>query len=164
MADELGKKLERKLKEDFLKMGGATIDRLYDPVSGFHGICNVCDFIGYKFPFICYMECKTTKGNTFPLSRLTQYDSLIKKKGIKGVIAGVVIWFYDNDKIVFVPIDTIEKLLSDGEKSVNIRKFLNSEEEYAYNILELPSVKKRTFFDTDYTALLKYYEENLKDE
>jgi len=28
-----------------------------------------------------------------------------------------------------------------------------------YECLVLPSVKKRTFMDTDYSALIKYYEE-----
>lgn len=41
MADNVGKKFEQKLKEDFLKIPGATIDRIYDTTNGFIGIRNM---------------------------------------------------------------------------------------------------------------------------
>ena len=44
MPQNHGKKFEEKFKNDFLKVENATIDRLYDPVGGFRGIKNICDF------------------------------------------------------------------------------------------------------------------------
>lgn len=91
MGDNLGKKFEVKFKEDFEKIPGSTIDRIYDVTNGYFGLRNICDFIGYVYPTIFYFECKSINGNTFPLSNLKQYDKLITKKGIKGVKAGVVL-------------------------------------------------------------------------
>ncbi len=91
MADNLGKKFEVKFKEDFSKIPGSSIDRIYDVTNGFYGLRNICDYIGYIYPNIYYIECKSILGNTFPLANLKQYDKLIKKIGIKGVIVGVVL-------------------------------------------------------------------------
>lgn len=154
MSQNYGKAFEAKLKEDFLKVEGATIDRLYDPTSGFHGIKNISDYIGYIFPSIYYIECKSHNGNTFPLGNLTQYDKLKEKIGIHGVRAGVVIWFIDHKKVVYVPISTFVKLKEDGKKSFNI-KMLGSDE---YFSLEIPGKVKRLFIDSDYNVL-----RNLKD-
>ncbi|MBO7696670.1 MAG: Holliday junction resolvase RecU [Methanobrevibacter sp.] len=154
MAQNYGKAFEAKLKEDFLKVDGATIDRLYDPTSGFHSISNISDFIGYVFPNVFYIECKSHKGNTFPLSNLRQYEKLKGKIGIPGVRAGVVIWFIDHKKVVYVPISTFVKLKEYGKKSFNI-KMLGSEE---YFSLEIPGKAKRLFIDSDYNIL-----KNLED-
>ena len=155
MADNVGKKFEQKLKEDFLKIPGATIDRIYDTSNGFRGIKNICDFIGYRYPNIFYFECKTIKGNTFPLTNLKQYDKLLAKKNIKGVIAGVVLWFYEHDKVLFIPIKTFEKLKENNQKSFNIKMVEGQE----YPSIVIPSVKKRTFMDSDYTVLLSMEED-----
>jgi hypothetical protein len=91
MATNKGKAFEVKFKSDFSKIEGSTIDRIYDSVSGFKNIKNVCDFIGYVYPRIYYLECKSHKGGTFPLSNFTQYHALLAKKDIKGVVAGAII-------------------------------------------------------------------------
>jgi hypothetical protein len=59
----------------------------------------VSDFIGYIYPYLFYIECKSTQGNTFPFSRLTQLEKLAKKIGIKGVNPGAIIWFKDHNKV-----------------------------------------------------------------
>ena len=92
MANNRGKQFEAKLKQDFLaSIPESTIDRLYDSVSGYKAISNISDFIGYKKPFIFYLEAKSHQGNTFPIKNLTQYDKLSKKVNIPGVRAGVII-------------------------------------------------------------------------
>ena len=145
-----GKKFEDKFKEDFKKsFPGGTIDRLYDQVSGYKAISNISDFIGYNYPLIFYLECKSHKGNTFPLENLTQYDKLVKKVGIHGVRAGVVIWYIEKDRVIYVPINTITKMKQDNKKSVNIRTI----DEDGYKYYEIPSVKKRVYMDSDYSVL-----------
>lgn len=149
---ELGKIFEAKLKEDFLKIPGISIDRLYDPVGGFTGISNICDFIAYRYPNIAYIECKTVRGNTFPLANLKQYDKLITKKDVPGAIVGAVVWFYEHeDRVLFIPITTFEKLKIDSKKSYNI-KMVGGEE---YPCIKIPSVKKRVYYDSDYSVLFK---------
>ena len=156
MALNRGKQFEEHFKVDFLKsVDGAFLLRLPDQMSGYKGYSkNLCDFIAYKYPNIFLIECKAHQGNTFPLSNLTQYDLLRTKVGITGLRAGVVIWFVDKDKVVYVPIGEITKMIADDKKSVNI-KMLDSDE---YNIVEIPTVKKRVFLSCDYSVLL-----NLKD-
>lgn len=152
MALNYGKKFEGRFKTDFLKsVPGGTLNRLYDPTNGFVTIKNICDFIGYAYPNIYYLEIKSHRGNTFPLTNLSQYEKLAEKEGIKGVRAGVVIWFIDNDKVWYVPISTITKMKKDNKKSVNSRKDI----ELGYNIVEIPSRKKRVFMESNYSVLLK---------
>lgn len=150
-----GKAFEQKFKSDWINsVKNSTIDRLYDPTSGYKTISNISDFIAYCFPNIFYLECKSHTGNTFPLTNLTQYDKLILKVGIHGVRAGIILWFIDHDKVCYVPISTIKQLKQDGKKSVNVKML----DDQTYNIIEVPSIKKRVFLDSDYSCLL-----NLKD-
>ena len=156
MAQSLAKLFEAKLKEDWYKLPYSTIDRLYDPVGGFHGISNICDFIGYSFPFHFYLECKTVKSGTFSFSNLKQYSALLTKKGIKGVIAGAIIWFYGKDAVIFAPIEEIEKMKNNGEKSISIKKVVDNSYNSLYNIIQIPSTKKITFMDSDYSVLIDF--------
>ncbi len=149
-----GKQFEKKFYNDFLKLPGSTLDRIYDQISGRNDLKNICDFIGFCKPYGFYIECKSKQGNTFPLTFLTQYDRLVTKVGIPGVRVGVVIWFIDWDKVIYCPISTITQLKADGKKSVNIKMLEDSK----YRLIDLPSTKKRVFLDTDYSPLLSLKE------
>ena len=116
-------------------------------MNGYKTISQVSDFIGYIYPNIFYLECKSHAGNTFPFDKLTQYDKLKEKVGIKGVRAGVILWLYDHDTVLYCPISTITQMKADGKKSINIKDIDK------YNIKVVPSVKKRTFMTSDYTLL-----------
>ena len=155
MANNRGKQFEQKFFQDFkTSFPGGTIDRIYDTTNGYKTISNISDFIGYVYPNILYLECKSHQGNTFPLINLTQYEKLKSKVGIKGVRAGVILWFIDHARVCYVPISTITQLKKDEKKSVNVKML----DDQSYNIIEIPSVKKRVFLDSDYTVLA-----NLKD-
>jgi penicillin-binding protein-related factor A (putative recombinase) len=149
MPTNYGKAWEQKIKQDFVEVDGATIDRLYDSVSGYKSISNISDFIGYIHPNIFYLEAKSCKGNTFPLAKLTQYDKLLCKVGVPGVRAGVLLWFIEHEKVLYVPISTFTKLREDGKKSVNIKMI----DDDTYNIKVVPSEKRRVFLDCDYSFL-----------
>ena len=153
--DKVGKQFERKFKEDFLRtIQESTIDRLVDSVSGYKSISNISDFIGYKKPNIFYFECKTIKGKSFPFANLSQYDKLNNKVGIPGVRVGIVIWYYEYDRVFYIPISTITKIKKDGSKSIS----LTTIDKKVYNIVEIPSIKKRVFMDSDYSVLLNLEE------
>ena len=150
MSVNRGKEFEAKLKSDFLStVPNSTIDRLYDPVAGYVSISNICDFIGYSRPNIFYLEAKSHKGASLPFDNITQYDKLKDKVGIPGVRCGVVLWLYEKDIVMYIPISTIIKMKADGKKSVGL-KALNE----GYNIKIIPSIKKRVFMDSDYSCLL----------
>ena len=145
-----GKKFETKFKEDFKRsFPFGTIDRLYDQMSGYKTIANISDFIGYNYPVIMYLECKSHQGNTFPFSNLTQYEDLTEKVGIHGVRVGVVLWMIDYDSVIYVPIKTITKMKEDGLKSINMRTLNHND----YRYFDIPSKKKRVFMDSDYSVL-----------
>ena len=154
MPQNHGKKFEEKFKNDFLKVENATIDRLYDPVGGFRGIKNICDFIGYIEPNIYYLECKSHEGNTFPLAKFTQLEKLKNKVGIPGVRTGVVLWMIDHKKVFYIPTATFLQLQEDGKKSFNVK--MENDEKY-FSLL-IPGVEKRMYIDSDYSVL-----KNLED-
>lgn len=151
MAVNRGKEFEVKFKKDFTSsIPNSTIDRLFDPVNGYVSISNIADFIGFCKPSIYYLECKTHKGASLPLANITQYDKLKEKVGIPGVRAGVILWLYEKDIVMYIPISTITKLKNDGKKSVGLKAI-----EEGYNIKVVPSIKKIVFMDSDYSCLLE---------
>ena len=147
MAD-YGKKFEERFKKDWVESTGGVIVRLYDNTSGYLSISNISDYICYKFPNLYFIECKTHKGASLPFDKISQYNKLLEYGGVDGVRSGVVLWLYEKDEVLYVPVKTIEKLKSDGEKSVGIRH-LDS-----YRIFRVPSEKLRTFMKSDYSILL----------
>lgn len=151
MSVTLGKKFEAKVKEDLSLLPDCSIDRLHDQTTGYKITSqNPSDYIFYKYPNEYYIECKTTAGASFSFNQLTQYNLLIEKCGIPGVRAGVVIWFYEKDTILYVPVKTVQTMKEEGKKSLNY-KLADSD---TYRIIKVPSVKKRTFMDSDYSVLL----------
>lgn len=154
MAINRGKQFEQKFKEDFLKtVPNSTIDRLYDVVTGYKAITQISDFIGYSKPCIYYLELKSHKGASISFDNITQYDKLLKKVGIPGVRCGVILWLIDKEKVFYIPVKTIYQMKQDGKKSVGI-KAINE----GYRIIEIPSVKKNVFLNSDYSILI-----NLQD-
>lgn len=150
MAMNRGKQFEEIFKRNFLKLQGSSLTRLADQMSGYKGTSqNICDFIGYVYPNIFYAEVKSIKGNTFPLSNLTQYPKLALKVGIKGVRSGVIIWYQDHDRVLYVPTETITQLKKDNKKSVNIRKI----DQDGYRYIEIPCIVKRVYPEGDYSVL-----------
>lgn len=73
-----GKKFEEQVREDLGKtFPNSFILRLPDQQSGYYGSSkNICDFILYVNGTLFLLECKSHKGNTFPLSNLTQFGKL----------------------------------------------------------------------------------------
>lgn len=157
MATNRGKQFEAKFQEDWkVSFPGSFCLRLPDQQSGYYGTSrNICDFICFANKTLFLIECKTIKGNTFPLGNFTQYDKMSTVLEYPNVITGILIWYYEKDKVVFVPLETYRKMLDAGEKSINVRFLLDKYKEAGYTIIEIPSKKKRVFMDSDYTILLE---------
>lgn len=149
MASNYGKQFERKFKEDWQKVDNSDITRLYDITNGFKSISNVSDFIGYIYPYMYYLECKSTQGNTFSFGKLRQKDELKKKMNIYGINAGVIIWFIDHFRVCYVPIEEVLRLESLNYKSINV-KMIDDDQ---FNVYNIPSIKKRLFLDSDYSIM-----------
>ena len=150
MAINRGKQFEQKFKEDFLKtVPNSTLDRLYDVVTGYKAVTQVCDFIGYSKPSIYYLELKSHTGASIPFVNITQYNKLLSKVDIPGVRCGIILWLIDKDKVFYIPVKTIQKMKVDGKKSVGLKSISDG-----YRIIEIPSIKKKVFLDSDYSILL----------
>ena len=160
MANNRGKEFERRFLDDWKStIENSMIYRLYDVTMGFKSIANAGDFICYKYPNCFIIDTKSKEGNTLPFSDLRQYDKMLEYKGIKGLHIGFIVWFIDHDKIIWLPVETMEKIKNDDLKSFNINK-MKSED---YFFLEIPSKKLRTFMSSDYSKLVEYYNGESRD-
>lgn len=128
-----GKLFEKDFKESFPP--NISIDRLYDTMGGFAGIKNICDFIVYQYPYEYYFELKSYEAKSIPLSAISkaQYEGLLKKSYLPGVMPGVIFDYRDkdphNNEAYFIPIWRV-KLFKDEatRKSISIeyaRKYGN---------------------------------------
>lgn len=149
MAQNRGKEFEARFKQQFLaSFPNSFILRLPDQVSGYkYTSSNICDFIGYAKGKLYLIECKTHLGASFPLSNLSQYNKLLPYVGIPGVRVGVVLWLIDKDKIFYVPISTVIQMKIKNKKSISYK------DTDKWRIMEIPSIKKVVFMDSDYSVL-----------
>ena len=149
MAQSQGKRFEQLLRADFSSIPGSFIYRLPDQTSGFIGSKNPSDFFAYVKPDCFLLEAKSIQGNTFPLSNLTQFETLNSYDNIPGLKRGVVIWFRDWKRVIYVPISTIKTMKKDLKKSINIRTISTD----GYNYVEIPTEVKRVYPKSDYSVL-----------
>ena len=150
MATNLGKAFENQFRQDTKDLPNCFVFRLPDQQSGYVGTsANPCDFLMFKPPHFFLLELKSITGNTFPFSNLRQYGKLRSLKSFNFFHKGVIIWFRDHDKIIYVTIDEITKMMGDGKKSVNI----NTIDDDGYNYITIPTIKKRIFLSGDYSVL-----------
>ena len=140
-----GKDFELVIRDAFQSTPNTTIERMPDPVMGYLGIRNKCDYIMYHFPFQYYLECKTVQSHRLPMNNVTfnQRTGMLEVAEKDGVIAGIICWFIPEDKTLFIPIQTFEKYRLAGEKSINIRKMQDD------TFIEIHGKKKRVFYDYD---------------
>lgn len=154
MSSNRGKQFEDVIKKAFEKVPNTTVIRLHDQMNGYLGSANICDFVIYHYPHQFLIECKTIHGNTFPLANISkhQWEGLLEVESIKGVVAGVLVWWVDKDATMFLPIKELQKLKQQDKKSVRY-DLKNSK------FIQIYGKKKRVFFDYDiaeFIAEVKY--------
>lgn len=144
-----GKDFEDVFKQAVERVPNTSIIRLHDQTTGFTGSKNPCDFIMYHFPFMYAIECKSVHGNRLPFSNVTDYQwsELNKLSKTHGIIAGIVCWWIDRDVTLFMPIDLLLALKSNGAKSV---PYDIAEDKQFYTVT-IKGRKKRVFFEYDLT-------------
>ena len=162
MAVNRGKDFEKVIQKCIERVKGVSIDRLHDQTNGFAGSKNPCDFIVYKKPYLYYIECKTVHGNTLSIhsndekhkyGNITNYqwEELLKKSKIDGVIAGIICWWVDKDITRFIPIQALECLRTLwDEKSVRFDTevvYDGLSDTYTLPIIE--GDKLRVYYDYD---------------
>lgn len=114
---------------------------------------NPCDFLCFPGENKLFMvECKEHKGASIPFTAIPQYERLLEYKDYPGVYPGVMLWLSEKDIVMWIGIKEMEKMVKDGKKSIGI-KMLNDS---LYNIMIIPSEKKRIYLESDYTSLLNF--------
>ena len=156
MAD-FGKRWEDKFKQTWEKQfPKRLIYRLPDQQSGYAGSggSNPCDFLCYPGNCVLMVECKAHAGQSLPFTAIRQYEKMLSYKNIYKTHIGVLVWFYEKDKIIWVSIEEMEKMVNDGEKSIGLRMM---KEKYPkkYRIIEVPANKLRTFMEADLNYLVE---------
>lgn len=146
MANE-GKTLEKNFREGF---SDERVLRLYDTTNGFKGVANPCDFVVFGDSKTILVECKSVKGTRLPFDNITecQWDGLSRYRS-KSVISGILVEFREVRRVYFVDIYTLQDILSQGVKSINVH-------ECERRALPVDVNYKRTNFEHDgYSFIIK---------
>ena len=123
-AQNRGKNFESQIRSAFENLPNVSFDRLPDPMAGYSGIKNICDFSMFCSPDMFYIECKSLYGNTLNYAGAitkNQWNGMLEKSKILRCVAGVVVWYIDHDVTAFVPIQELQKHRDAGNKSLNIK-------------------------------------------
>lgn len=145
MAVNRGKEFEHEIFVALSKVPNTSIDRYPDPMAGFAGVRNICDFGVFRAPNFVYIECKSKHGNTLNFKgdiTEAQWSGLIEKAKITGVFAGVIVWFIDHDITAFVPIQELDRLRIEDAKSLNVKDL----KEGTVQNVPVSGVKRRILF------------------
>ena len=151
-SDNKGKAWEDKFRKDWQKCFPDTfVFRLKDQMTGYKETSgNPCDFLCFPGNNQLFMvECKEHKGASIPFTAIPQYERLLEYKDCPHIFPGVMLWLSEKDKVMWISIQEMEKMVQDGKKSIGLKML----KEKSYNIIEIPSVKKRVYLDSDYTIL-----------
>lgn len=150
MNSSLGKNFERKFYENFLNsIPNSICIRQYDTTSGYLNINTFCDFICFDGTKMYMLDCKTHKGNSFPFTAFPQLERLDSLRNVPNLVTGIILWLYEKDRVIFIPTQTVKKLIKNNIKSFNIDKI--DKDKYYY--LNIPSVKLKAFMNSDYSVL-----------
>jgi hypothetical protein len=163
-----GKDFEGQVQAGFERLCNVSIDRLPDPMAGYAGVKNICDFIVYKQPRQYYIECKSCYGNTMSIhsnnpkkmyGNITnnQWEGLLEKSKIPGVRAGILVWFIDHDVTYWIDIRLLQKHREAGHKSIAYyADWIDFTQETDALWTRIKSEKRRVLFDYDFT---RFFEE-----
>lgn len=150
MGETLGKKAEEKIRVwlDRPELG-YSFDRIPDQMNGQYGSKNICDFTCYKFPYMYYIESKSTYEDRFDFSMITdyQYENLLRKSQISEVRSYVIVLFATYQQAFILNIQTIDNIIKSGKKSINIKKKLK----WGFPYYEIPTIPSRKQL-LDYTG------------
>lgn len=139
-----GKSFESVVKEAFERVTDTHVYRIPDQMTYKAGSKNPCDFFIYHKPVLYALECKATNKPSLPFTNITefQWSELLKMSKVSGVVAGILCWFVNYDRTIFIPIQFLETLKQNGAKSIRY-----DADDLA--IIEIQGNKKRVFWDYD---------------
>lgn len=139
MSESVGKKAEKKIREWLNRPeDGYSFDRLPDPMAGYLGQANICDFICYKYPNMYYLESKATEHDRFDFTMLTdtQREGLYKKSQIAGCYGLVIVLFVSYQRAFILD---IRDMVDSGLKSLNVNKV----DKWSIPYAKIPTISSR---------------------
>ena len=157
-----GKQFEKQIRNGFENCkysDSISIDRLPDPMGGYKGIGNICDFMVFDTPHLFYLEWEGCYGKSFPISHITQnqWQGLLEKSKIPFVIAGYIIWFIDYDFTFFVHAGNLFTYIErTGRKSISVDDVISGE----LICYPINGKKRKVLFDYDMGEFLDNFNVN----
>lgn len=151
------KTFEHNIATQLMNLEQVWVQRLYD-TRGLFGVRQPCDYIGYKYPHLLLLECKTTSGSSLPFRNISegQFEDMGNAtKKSEGLLAFIVCWFYEKDVTKIYDILKLLELKHNGNKSV---KYTMSGE----GIFELPGIKRHKYFDYDWDKFFEWVNSTYK--
>lgn len=120
------------------------IIRLYDSTNGYSGVCNPCDFIYYRYPYMFMIEAKSVKKSKMYWTAITdnQHEQLAYYDTIYGVNSIILIEFRTEQECYALPYKVLQRLRDEGEKGLSINKARELDDVYL-----LPTEYKRVNCD-----------------
>lgn len=140
-----GKDFESVVRSCMEKVPDTVVYRIPDQQNYMIGSKNPCDFFIYHKPVLYAIECKATNKPSLPFTNVTEYQwsELLKMSKVSGVVAGILCWFVNHDRTVFIPIQFLETLKQNGAKSIRY-----DADDWA--IIDIVGHKKRVFWEYDF--------------
>lgn len=145
-----GKDFESVVKDAFEKVPNTSVYRVPDQQSYKVGSKNPCDFFVYHKPILYALECKATNKPSLPFTNITefQWTELLKMSKVDGVVAGILVWYVNNDRTMFIPIQFLEMLKQNGAKSIRY----DADDSV---LIDIPGRKKRIFWEYEMVKLFQ---------
>lgn len=172
MAKNRGKQFEEVVRECFERVADTSIIRIHDQTTHYKGSTNPCDFIVYHKPYLYALECKSVHGNTMSIysrdpkkqyGMITnfQWKALLEMSRVRGVTAGILVWFIDKDETLFLDINLLKRWRDAGHKSIHSYpewiEYVEGKHDWCY----ITGTKKRVFYNYDMLLFLLEMEDKL---
>lgn len=153
MSVNRGKGFESMIHEAFDKVPNTETYRVPDQMTYRYGSKNPCDFFVYHKPYLYAIECKSVHGNLLPFSNISenQWKELLRMSAVDGVFAGIMCWYVDRARTVFLPIQYLEMLRQNGAKSL---RFDVEDKE----IIDIEARKKRVYWEYNMSSFFQSIE------
>jgi len=153
---EFEKNFENSTKSLISSGANITIDRLYDVV-GKKTIKQPSDYICYFYPNQIYVECKSTHDDSFSYFTQPQYERLAEKSNIRGIKAGMLVWFVTNKRVFWVDIDWMTAYYdSRGVKSFTVARLEQCVKNNISGVYEVEQQTKRINPEMNLKGLYNY--------
>lgn len=163
MAVSRGKIFEKIIETQLSEDSRNLVERLHDQTTGYKNSTNPADYILFRNSKLFYIECKSTKGASIPITNLTQLDRMLPRVRNRQNVFGVfIIWFVDKKLTYWVDCIRLNELINSyGYKSLNfnvLEHLSNMSQSDNYFIAKIPAVYPRINGKYDFNDILDLYE------